>query len=222
MTTKVPAARRVSRAASAAPAVPPGVTRDDLAFARAFARGALPSGDFSHRGHLRVAWVYLRQRPFARAALCFGRHLRRYAGSLGAAGKYHETLTWAYLVLINERLQAAPPGESFEGFLERCPELADPKGGLIGRYYDKAQLASPSARQAFVLPRVGVGGRKHPVKRRLKPAPRWGRAPFIPVRPTREPSPNEGWVLTSLPCCHRAEHLEFTAPDFSRGFRDRP
>lgn len=152
MTTKVPAALRSPPATLATPVLSTGVTRDDLAFARAFASCALPASDFSHRGHLRVAWVYLRRRPFGRAALCFGRHLRRYAGSLGAAGKYHETLTWVYLVLINERLQAAPPGERFEAFLERCPELADPKGGLIGRYYDKVQLASPEARQVFVLP----------------------------------------------------------------------
>ncbi|HEU4532564.1 MAG TPA: hypothetical protein VFS00_00555 [Polyangiaceae bacterium] len=152
MITKFPGTGPTPRAARAEPA---GVTGDDLAFARAFARGSLPAGEFSHRGHVRVAWVYLRRRPFARAALCFGRHLRRYARALGAEGKYHETITWAYLVLINERLQAAPAGEGFEGFLARCPELADPKGGLLGRYYDPAQLASPAARRAFVLPRAG-------------------------------------------------------------------
>lgn len=136
---------------------PAAVTPDDRAFARAFARATLPPAEFSHRGHLRVAWVYLRRRPFARAALCFGRHLRRYARSLGAEGKYHETLTWAYLALLNERLQDAPPGEGFEAFLERCPEFADPKAGLIGRYYDRALLASPLARRAFVLPRPAPG-----------------------------------------------------------------
>ncbi len=136
---------------------PPGVTADDLAFARAFARAALPAAEFSHRGHVRVAWVYLRGRPFARAALCFGRHLRRYARALGAEGKYHETLTWAYLALLNEGLQAAPPGESFERFLERCPEFADAKAGLLARYYDAALLASPLARRAFLLPRAVAG-----------------------------------------------------------------
>ncbi|HEU4410239.1 MAG TPA: hypothetical protein VFS43_33595 [Polyangiaceae bacterium] len=135
----------------------PGVTADDLAYARAFARASLPAADFSHRGHLRVAWVYLRGRPFARAALCFARHLRRYARAQGAEGKYHETLTWAYLVLINERLEGAPPGEGFDDFLRRCPELADAKGGLVGRYYDAAQLASPLARRAFVLPARAPG-----------------------------------------------------------------
>lgn len=130
-----------------------GVTGDDLAFARAFARASLPAADFSHRGHLRAAWVYLRRGPFASAAPRFARHLRRYARAQGGEGKYHETLTWAFLALINERLAIAPPGESFDAFLERCPELADTKAGLIGRYYDGALLASPLARRAFVLPR---------------------------------------------------------------------
>jgi hypothetical protein len=71
-------------------------------------------------------------------------------------------------------------------------------------------------------PPTQVGGSQFQVKRRSKPAPRWGRAPFVHVRPAREPSPNEGWALLSAPCCFLAKKLELTAPDFSRGCVLRP
>jgi hypothetical protein len=65
-------------------------------------------------------------------------------------------------------------------------------------------------------------GSQFPLKRLSKPAPRWGRAPFVLVCTTREPSPSEGWALLSAPCCFLAKKLELTAPDLSRGCVLRP
>ena len=46
--------------------------------------------------------------PAAEALARFSKVLRRYAASLGKADRYHETITWAYLLLLNERIRRGP------------------------------------------------------------------------------------------------------------------
>jgi hypothetical protein len=92
---------------------------------------------------------------FAEAGLRFKRALVQFAAAIGAAGKYHETLTWAYLTLIHERMHAGQYASSHE-LLAANPDLLDHRGGAIARYYDVAAItACPIARVVFVLPRAG-------------------------------------------------------------------
>ena len=67
----------------------------------------LPAGQFTHAAHVRVAWWYLRHAPLPEALNRFTTALQRYAASLGAPDKYHETITVAYMVLIAERVDGA-------------------------------------------------------------------------------------------------------------------
>ena len=125
---------------------------DDTLIAR-FEALAIPPADFHHVDHVRLAAAMLqREADFGAAAVRYRRALRRFAAAAGAAGRYHETLTWAYLALVHERMYADPPATSTE-LLARHPELADHRGGALARYYDvPAITASPLARAVFVLP----------------------------------------------------------------------
>ena len=49
--------------------------------------------------------------------------LQAYAASLGASGKYHETITIAWLLLIAERLDAGARPLTWREFADRHPEL---------------------------------------------------------------------------------------------------
>ncbi|MDY6944947.1 MAG: hypothetical protein SXG53_04440 [Pseudomonadota bacterium] len=119
----------------------------------AFQRGTLDPSQFSHRVHLSLAWQYLQRDGFPRGAQQFREHLQRYVATVGAQSKYHETITWAYLVLLNEELcLRAPPGESFESMIGRRPDLLDHRNGPIAQCYSKAQLESPEARRVFMFP----------------------------------------------------------------------
>jgi len=124
----------------------------DDALVAAFETAQLGDGEFRHREHVRAAFVYLaRHGDFAEAACRFRRALRHFAGAHGAPARYHETLTWAYLALINERMRAACCDSSSE-LLRRCPELLDGRA-LLSRHYDvDALLRSSQAREVFVLP----------------------------------------------------------------------
>ncbi|MBS0373638.1 MAG: hypothetical protein JSR73_03605 [Proteobacteria bacterium] len=113
--------------------------------------GTLAPSEFSHRGHLRAGFLYLRQHDFPGACVAMKRSIQAFAARLGKAGLYHETMTIAYLALMAERLAEEPAGLGFEAFLERYPELTSVE--YFRRYYPAGELDSPEARVTFVLPR---------------------------------------------------------------------
>jgi len=121
----------------------------DEALIAGFEAAALESGTFHHAEHVRVAWLYFQRYEPAAALERFATKIRALVTALGAADKYHETITWAYLLLIRERLV---PGESWEAFAAGAEDLLDPKGAVLRRYYSPQVLASDRARGRFVLP----------------------------------------------------------------------
>jgi hypothetical protein len=126
---------------------------DDSALVARFEALAIAPADFRHREHVRLAFAMLRDADFAEAGLRFKRALLAFASAIGAAGKYHETLTWAYLAVVCERMHEAAYATSLD-FVERNPDLLDHRAGAIARYYDVAAItACPIARRVFVLPR---------------------------------------------------------------------
>jgi len=127
---------------------------DDASLLARFEDLTLPAAEFSHRTHVRVAWLYLRDAPFEVGAARFCTNLRRFTTSLGKADRYHETITWAYLALVNERLRRAGAPGDFESFARENADLFDPKHGALGARYDEQTLRSELARRAFVLPRT--------------------------------------------------------------------
>ncbi len=126
---------------------------DDAELFARFEDASLPNQEFRHREHLRVAWLHLRRAgDLARAALRFRRSLKRFAAAHGRPQLFHETLTWAYLALINERMQRGDFATS-EEFLAANPDLLSHRDGLLSRYYDvEAITAAKLAREVFVLP----------------------------------------------------------------------
>jgi len=113
----------------------------------------LPTDRFTHRRHLHLAWLYLRRYGFPAGAVRFVETLRAYVAHHGVPQKYHETMTWAYVVLLNEELcLRAPAGETFEQLMLRRPDLLSHRNGPLFRYYSAAQLDGEEARRVFVLP----------------------------------------------------------------------
>lgn len=120
----------------------------DRDFIAAFETCTLPSDAFDHREHVRLAWLYLREAPLLNALPRFITSLKRYAVSLGASSKYHETITYAFMFLIHERMSRAD-ADTFDEFAE---ENADLFGPILERYYSRETLASDLAKATFVMP----------------------------------------------------------------------
>lgn len=123
----------------------------DREFVASFEACTFPPGDFHHREHVRLAWVYLREKPLVDALTAFANSLRRFATNAGAAAKYHETVTFAFLFLIHERMQRAE-FQTFDGFAAANPDLFAWKPSILDRYYSAATLGSELARRTFVMP----------------------------------------------------------------------
>lgn len=121
---------------------------DDRELIASFEACTLPPAEFTHRNHVRVAWLYLREASVLEALARFVASVRRYAGSLGASAKYHETITFAFVFLIHERMQHTP-ATTFDDFAAANPDLFE---DILGRYYAPEILASDRARTTFVLP----------------------------------------------------------------------
>jgi len=123
--------------------------RGDWEFVAALESCTLPSEEFDHRAHVRLAWLYLSEHPLLEALSRFISSLKRYAGSLGASGKYHETITYAFIFLIHQRMAEGPEAATFDEFAEANADLLGP---ILEKYYAPETLASALARTVFVLP----------------------------------------------------------------------
>jgi hypothetical protein len=119
-----------------------------------FEQGHAPGG-FHHADHVRVAFAYVALYSFPEAASRFCAALKRFAAAQGKPQLYHETITWAYLVLIRERIARAGRSETWEEFAARNPDLLIWKGGVLSALYRQETLDSEIARHTFVLPDRG-------------------------------------------------------------------
>jgi hypothetical protein len=133
---------------------------NDRDFVAAFEACAIASGDFHHADHVRLAWIYLREHSLIQAIECFTTALQRFAAHHGVAGLYHETITWAYVVLIHERMQRDGASADWESFRAANGDLFDRKPSILDRYYAPGTLMTNFARRTFVLPDAGVDGRE--------------------------------------------------------------
>lgn len=120
----------------------------------AFEACELSGDEFSHAAHVRVAWWYLRRHGSAEALPRFRTALLRFAAAKGATGKYHETITVAYMALIAERLRDTPE-LPWPDFVERHPDLLARTPSVLSRYYSDEALRSERARREFVPPDRG-------------------------------------------------------------------
>jgi hypothetical protein len=121
----------------------------------------LPEDKFHHADHLRAAWLYLTRFTVTDALARFSKTLGRYAASLGKPDRYHETITWAYLLLLNERIQRQPVS-SWQQFAALHSDLFDWKNSVLFRYYRQDALHSDLARRIFLMPDKLASGQSTP------------------------------------------------------------
>jgi hypothetical protein len=123
----------------------------DELFVRAFERGDVLPSDFDHRSHLRVAWVYLKEaasRDEAVARIRGG--IQRFAAAAGKSQKYHETITVAWMILLEDVRARVPADADLADAIRAYPALAD--RDLPLRFYSRDRLFSDDAREGWISP----------------------------------------------------------------------
>jgi hypothetical protein len=122
----------------------------DAEFLAALETATYPAEKFGHRAHLRLGWVCLRAAGFEAGLERIRSLVRHYATALGAAEKFHETVTRAWAERMQVALDETPELDAFDAWLAAHPELLD--SGMLRRHYRKETLASPAAKASWVPP----------------------------------------------------------------------
>jgi|SRR5690348_75264 hypothetical protein len=121
-------------------------------FVARFEDATLPNESFHHRDHVRMAFLYLRRYPALEAIQRFSVALTRFAAAKGKPGLYNETVTWAFLFLIRERMARSGGNLTWEDFAAENADLLSWENNILRRYYREATLKSDLAKNTFLLP----------------------------------------------------------------------
>jgi hypothetical protein len=124
----------------------------DEEFLARFEDGSLASEAFHHADHVKMAFLYLCRYPALEALDRFSSSLVRFAEAKGKPGLYHETITWAFLLLIRERMARAGEPQSWAQFAAGNADLLDWRENILRKYYSCETLSSDLARRTFLLP----------------------------------------------------------------------
>ena len=115
----------------------------------AFENGALDPAEFPHSEHVRMGYEMLGRYSFGEAISRFSGGLKLLAAKAGKPQLYHETITVAFLALINERRTAAA-SQIWPEFRANNADLFDKR--CLEKWYGAEQLGTDLARQTFCLP----------------------------------------------------------------------
>lgn len=127
------------------------LSAEDETFVRAFEACRVEPSAFDHRAHVRLAYCYLCLGPPEGATARMKESLRAFLGHMGAGeGKFHETITRAWILAVAHFMDQTSPCGSAEEFIAANPPLLDPQ--IMLTHYSAEVLFSPSARQSFVPP----------------------------------------------------------------------
>ena len=115
--------------------------------------GELPLSEFNHTAHVKLGWIYLQNQPLPEALIQFRDSLKRFIALHGKSTLYHETITFAFMILIHERIQIQSlDNPSWSQFAEANPDLIHHGKTILLKLYREETLFSVNAKTSFFLP----------------------------------------------------------------------
>jgi hypothetical protein len=125
---------------------------NDDEFMASFEDCSLANGSFHHSDHVKMGFLYLCRYPALEALERFSTTLARFAAANGKPKLYNETITWAFLLLIRERMARAEGRQTWSEFAAGNGDLLNWKDNILKRYYRDETLSSDLARTTFLFP----------------------------------------------------------------------
>jgi hypothetical protein len=125
---------------------------NDDEFIASFENGTLASEGFHHSEHVKMAFLYLDRYSALEALQRFSNSLLNFAVAKGKPGLYHETITWAFVFLIRERMARAGGRQTWAQFAAANSDLLNWKDNILKQYYRDETLSSDLARSSFLFP----------------------------------------------------------------------
>jgi hypothetical protein len=126
----------------------------DAEFLTDFEAQRWPLDRWHHRDHIRLAFLYLTSFTFDVALDKIRAGIRAHNSAHGIANTptsgYHETMTVAWLRLVEMVLREYGPSGDGEAFCQDHPELLEKK--TLRLFYSRARFMSIEAKSRFVEP----------------------------------------------------------------------
>jgi hypothetical protein len=129
----------------------------DAEFLHRFETCTLPGDQWTHRAHVKVAFLYLRDQPYAAALDRIRRGIQAYNASRGVPESptegYNETTTCAFTQLVAATMQAYGavfPAADADSFCDSHPQLMEKH--VLRLFYSPERRMHPDARSRFVEP----------------------------------------------------------------------
>jgi hypothetical protein len=125
----------------------------DQSFRTAFEACRFLPGEFNHRAHVRLAYVYLVDHDTDAAHQLMQQALLNFLRHNGVdVSKYHETMTKAWIMAVRHFMERSPAFESSEAFMTCNPRMLDSK--IMMTHYSAEVLLSEEAHARFVEPNL--------------------------------------------------------------------
>jgi len=99
-----------------------------------------------------MAFLYLQKYAPLEALGRFAANLTRFATAHGKPNLYNETITWAFLLLIRERIARANSEQSWAEFSASNADLLRWDDNILKKYYHPETLTSELAKKVFLFP----------------------------------------------------------------------
>jgi hypothetical protein len=128
------------------------ISSDDEVLIAQFEACSLPLECFHHSVHVQIVFLYLCRFPVLEVLARFPTALARYAEAHGKSGLYNETITWAYILLIRERMIRANRRQTWADFQAHNQDLLSWKSNILKKYYRAETLSSELAKGTFLFP----------------------------------------------------------------------
>jgi hypothetical protein len=120
-------------------------------FIRAFEDCSLPRSEWTHARHLIMALWYIRRHGRDEATVLIRDGIRRYNESHGNLNGYHETITLAWVAVIEQFLGEREPDAAVSALAAELLDLCGEQDYLL-RFYSRERLFSDEARHRPVAP----------------------------------------------------------------------
>ena len=130
---------------------------DDADFLSQFESQTLPFEAWTHRAHVKIAWIYLDRYPFDEAVDRMRRGIQAYNARNevpeGPTSGYNETTTVAFMHLVHATKTAyadAFPADTADAFCETHPQLLHRH--VLRLFYSPQHRLHPEAKTTFIPP----------------------------------------------------------------------
>jgi hypothetical protein len=124
---------------------------EDVLYRHSFEAFRVPPSEFGHASHLRLAYIHLCEASVDVAAERMKNSLLAFLAHFGIdKSKYHETMTWAWILAVRHFMEVSPRSASSTEFIGFNGRLLDSK--IMLKHYSAEILFSHEARASFVSP----------------------------------------------------------------------